>query len=394
MSNRKGTTSRPNSEPVVVHLMTSASPFHELTANLMLTRVQGYDHRFISSSSWTESGHEVHDRTVLLPPSSHPSKRVLSLLRALAGFEPSPAVLVLHGAFDSATLMALALRRSLLSRTLWIIWGGDLAALGNERSGLKAIPDKIRRSSLKHVGALGYLAPADASRANIILNTHLPSYPAVYRNVLVSDTLDVAASRSIRDQHGGPVRLLLGNSATASNRHLEMLEILAQKDGDFEVVVPLTYGDQAYAARLCQQGNALLGERFVPLLDHQEPQEFADLLASVDGAIFNQTRQQALGTILALAYLGKRIWAVEDGAMWSHLKDGVGLPVRSTEELSRLPVDALGQAGIAEIRQMKSAARAALDEDRVGEVWRTLLQDFLGSLTPPITAPSDSRSPS
>jgi len=63
--------------------------------------------------------------------------------------------------------------------------------------------------------------------------------------------------------------ILVGNSATATNNHCEVFELLARTPAarDRRVIVPLSYGDPWYRDAILAQGRALFGDRFVPLVD-------------------------------------------------------------------------------------------------------------------------------
>lgn len=54
-------------------------------------------------------------------------------------------------------------------------------------------------------------------------------------------------------------------------------------------------------------GINLFGDNFILLTEFLSPEEYAKILANVDVAIFAHRRQQALGNILALIYIGKKV---------------------------------------------------------------------------------------
>jgi hypothetical protein len=74
------------------------------------------------------------------------------------------------------------------------------------------------------------------------------------------------------------------------------------------VVAPLSYGNEIYIKSLIEVGKSILGSRFIPLTDFLEPEEYAAVLRQIDVAFMNHNRQQGVGNMLALLYLGKKLY--------------------------------------------------------------------------------------
>lgn len=103
--------------------------------------------------------------------------------------------------------------------------------------------------------------------------------------------------------------ILIGNSATPENNHIEAFNIL--KDVDLSgrrLIVPLSYGDNAYADKICHLGNRYFGSSFVPLKGYLSLHEYNTTINSCGTVIMNHMRQQALGTISAALYKGAKVY--------------------------------------------------------------------------------------
>jgi hypothetical protein len=59
-------------------------------------------------------------------------------------------------------------------------------------------------------------------------------------------------------------------------------------------------------------GHNLFGKRFIPVEDFLKPEEYLELINSADVALMNHDRQQGLGNILTLLYLGKKVFLRPD----------------------------------------------------------------------------------
>lgn len=115
------------------------------------------------------------------------------------------------------------------------------------------------------------------------------------------------------------VRILLGNSATDTNKHFEALDWLSRfSENDIEIICPLSYGNKKYGKCVIDYGKQLFGNKFIPILDYMTPEKYSELLNSVNVAVFNNNRQQGIQNIEILAYLGKKIYIRSDITSWDH----------------------------------------------------------------------------
>ncbi|HWR62069.1 MAG TPA: TDP-N-acetylfucosamine:lipid II N-acetylfucosaminyltransferase, partial [Clostridia bacterium] len=137
------------------------------------------------------------------------------------------------------------------------------------------------------------------------------------------------------------LRILLGNSASETNNHFEALDVLAGFAAEnIRVICPLSYGDNDYRDRVIKYGQSVLGEKFTYLDKFYNISEYMDILFTVDIGIFNNDRQQALGNIYPLLYLGKKIYMKNDTTMWDEIRNEFGLGVF---EIGKIPSESFEQ---------------------------------------------------
>jgi hypothetical protein len=111
-----------------------------------------------------------------------------------------------------------------------------------------------------------------------------------------------------------------GNSAHYSNNHLELFQQLRKIPGHTgKVIVPLSYGDNRYQADVLRFGCRLLGDRFMPLTEFLSYDLYMKMLSSCTAAFFNSCRQQAMGSIFPLLYLGVRVFLREENPVYRFL---------------------------------------------------------------------------
>lgn len=115
--------------------------------------------------------------------------------------------------------------------------------------------------------------------------------------------------------------ILLGNSATGTNNHLEILNMLSSIDiGDRKVVVPLSYGSQEYGDEIEKYGRRLLGNNFVPIRNFMPLAEYNLLISSCSIAIMNHRRQQALGNIGTILCNGAKLFLDENNVVYKFFR--------------------------------------------------------------------------
>lgn len=106
--------------------------------------------------------------------------------------------------------------------------------------------------------------------------------------------------------------ILLGNSASATNNHLEAFDLLSEFDlKDRKIVTPLSYGCHKYARAIKSKGTKQFGDRFVPLTSFLPIEEYNQLMSNCGIVIMNHYRPQAVGNIIAALYMGCKVFLNE-----------------------------------------------------------------------------------
>ena len=112
----------------------------------------------------------------------------------------------------------------------------------------------------------------------------------------------------------GPTRfqgpdILIGNSATPTNNHLDLLELLRHVDLDNrQIIMPLSYGDMDYANKVVTFAKKLFGKRVRPLLHYMNLQQYLSEVSTCGTVLMNHVRQQAATTISTSLYKGAKVF--------------------------------------------------------------------------------------
>lgn len=262
---------------------------------------------------------------------------------------PGYAAVVVHYLSKAARLIVDAAPAP--TNFAWIGWGADYYHLIKDRGGLllpktRALVDELRRSQARSLASivgeavealhhpwqaarnvsakrrlarLGPGAPDEhrlLDRISIFAPVLPEDYEAIQRSHTRFSPLQVrwnywtegfgatsdSTTASSRD-------ILLGNSATHENNHLDALGLLAQAPlDDRRIICPLSYGDQAYGDEISARGRDIFGSQFVPVRHFIDSGAYARMLQSCSIAAMNHVRQQAMGNIILMLWQGSRVF--------------------------------------------------------------------------------------
>jgi hypothetical protein len=146
--------------------------------------------------------------------------------------------------------------------------------------------------------------------------------------------------------------VLLGNSATPTNNHVELFRIIADHLDltGRNLIVPLGYGQINYRHRVIKLGQEMFGDAFVPLTRFLPFLDYASILASCNIVMMNHIRQQALGNICISGLIGAKLFLNRRSPLF-HWLQGRGILVNDIEAADFSPVTrAQREANAAAIR--------------------------------------------
>ncbi len=129
--------------------------------------------------------------------------------------------------------------------------------------------------------------------------------------------------------------ILLGNSATATNNHYDLLKIVDQLNlSNEKIFIPLSYGEKGYKDRL---KNHLLKvgsneKKMILLEDFLTLNEYNQILSQCPNVFMGHIRQQALGNIISLIYMGAKLFFFKESIVYQYLINK-GLVVYSFDQL-------------------------------------------------------------
>ena len=236
----------------------------------------------------------------------------------------------LHGLYDAKYLYLLALQPWLLKKCCWLIWGSDLYQYLGPREKLKQkIKEKVRAFVIRRFGYLATYVPGDYDLAREWYSSEGHFFECIAYESNLYNPSDSGVVRS-----GETTNILLGNSAFPRNNHVDAIDRMGRfSAADVQIFAPLSYGPRDHAKIVAFHGAKVFGERFTPMLDFMDKGSYDRFIDTIDIAVFNNTQQQAMGTIISLLGRGKTVFLRPETSSWK-LFEQLGLVVKDARELT------------------------------------------------------------
>lgn len=246
--------------------------------------------------------------------------------------------IIIHALFNQNTIRTLALLPWVLKKCYWVIWGGDLYSFRKRKISIESkIQEKIKAFVIKRVGYLVTYIPGDVELAREWYGATGTYHECI---MYLSNVVDAEQSTDCyRKEECGPINILLGNSADPSNNHFEALELLKRfKNENIRIYAPLSYGDKSHAEKVIEFGYKHFGDKFFPLTGFMKLSEYKEFLTSIDIAVFNHQRQQAMGVTISLLGMGKHVYMQNSVAHAVYLKE-MGIRIGDIENFKLVQLE-------------------------------------------------------
>ncbi|MDA0524842.1 TDP-N-acetylfucosamine:lipid II N-acetylfucosaminyltransferase [Methanococcoides alaskense] len=131
--------------------------------------------------------------------------------------------------------------------------------------------------------------------------------------------------------------ILVGNSATPTNNHLEVFDFLrTQNLKGKKIICPLSYGNSEYAHIIKNAASIYFGNRFLAVDKFIPYDNYISIISSCSNVIMNHHRQQGGGNITAMLYMGAKVFLNTLNPFYTFYK-GKGAVVFSLDELYNNP---------------------------------------------------------
>ncbi|MDP4208590.1 MAG: TDP-N-acetylfucosamine:lipid II N-acetylfucosaminyltransferase [Bacteroidota bacterium] len=230
----------------------------------------------------------------------------------------------------------------------WMCWGADLYSLPtlynkfllpktkNTVQSLnspapysirKSLNKLINRIALKRISSVSTVLPYEYELIKRYISNSIKYYSFKYGYI------ELLTKGILNYDFGNDI--LLGNSASFTNNHIDTLYYLKEIGVRQNLVTPLSYGNTNYAKLVNKLGNQLFSNQFKPLVDFLPLEKYNEILKSCGNVIMNNLRQEGMGNIIISLWAGKRVFLNKNSPVYSYFKNN-SLVVFKIEELNQL----------------------------------------------------------
>jgi hypothetical protein len=287
--------------------------------------------------------------------------------------------LIVHGLYDRALVVVLFLLLQRADGATWNIWGSDLYPF------LKPYPRLphqianmwLRRSVFRRMARIAGI-PGDFSVLAADLAggwQHSPlNHPLRLEQSQYRALLETAQAR-----RNNELIVMLGNSASATNRHEEALTMLSRFGHEkMRLIVPLSYaGERDYVDRITEVARRLFDDRVTILDQVLTTEDYLELLSGIDVLLFNHRRQEGVGTINSALLLGKKVFLHQDVSTYAHLAAG-GVELNDSSAISSLDFAAFGHWSADAGERNHDAVYSMYGQEAVAQQYLDLFRSIKG----------------
>jgi dTDP-N-acetylfucosamine:lipid II N-acetylfucosaminyltransferase len=297
-----------------IHLFTNESLYSHELLKLFENTINLQDHLFVFRKARTGkfiNSPLIESRVVYSSNFKHLIRYILPQMKRAKW-------IYFHYLPYGPSLLLWVLKPSLIQKSTWIIWGGDVFIYKQKNDSLKhRFYEILRKRIIPQFTEIAAFIEEDAREAIKIYNSKAQYIPILYPIPVNLDNLKgLEKQKTVRT-----INILIGNSADPSNNHLEMLNWLSgYSNEDIHIFCPLSYyTDQNYIETVIKKGHEIFSLKFEPMLTLMTTEEYAVFMSEIDIAVMDHYRQQGLGNIMPLLYLGKKVYVRSDTSTFPFL---------------------------------------------------------------------------
>ena len=243
--------------------------------------------------------------------------------------------IIVHCLASPYLLWFLYINPELCKKVYWIVWGKDLYIyhIAKHKTPWLLLYEAFRRPVIKRIG---HVVSMYEEEYDLVKKWYHNEGEVIYVRMfypycLKSENKNASAPKVKKE--GDKLCVLLGNSASKTNEHIDAIDILSKNPDILDkVYCPLSYaGSRMHANKVRKYGLAKLKDKFKPLMEFMPLDEYDRIWAEADIAVFNQRRQEATGNIYSLIMQKKTIYLRPVTTPWMFFKR-VGIKIGEFSE--------------------------------------------------------------
>jgi hypothetical protein len=286
---------------------------------------------------------------------------------------------ILHSTLHGIIWKYLFLRPTIWTRIIWVAWGGDFyfEDFLNPKTLRKKI-NQIRKTIIcQRIGAICTLVPGDYDLIAQALKCKNKYFRAFYSSHSLKK---YAIPDQWYDVNTTPdtLKILVGNSAAKTNCHIEAFDLLYHfRTNDINIICPLGYPEtcREYRELVISKGYEYFGNKFVPILNVVDYEDYKLMLDPIDILVFNHPRQQGLFNLYYFIFHGKKVFLPKEATTYTMLKE-MNIAVYDTKNIKELSFEEFATMALAQRKLNIELAQKNLSIERSIQSWNNLFSKY------------------
>lgn len=268
----------------------------------------------------------------------------------------------------------LFMKPRIMRKSYIIFWGFDIYCYRNKPKSVKQfLWQTLQKYQIRNVHGLGVLAKKDQQ----ILCELLPGIKGTFFDAAYMQTTRFDRLYELRKMEKSihPVKIMLGNSASETNRHFEIMDQLKDYAAeDILIYCPLSYGSKEYATKVIEYGKRIFGEKFVALTELMPLEAYWEILSDCRVGLYNNDRQQAMGNISTMLSQGAKVYIRTDTSMWEKYHQ-MGYDIYDISQVGDVDWNNIITIGEDSVRKNAACYDSLISLDGIKKVWDKIFED-------------------
>jgi hypothetical protein len=259
----------------------------------------------------------------------------------------------------------LVVNPNILKKSTWVIWGADVYCYRDKKTMYEFFYEYLRKINIKRFNSIATWFRCDYKLAQEWYHATGEYKEGWY----TSPDYIINKNESRADD---TINIILGNSATRTNRHIEALELLSKfKNEKISLFIPLSYGDPdpEYREQVIKKARELFGDKVTPMTEFMSMDKYREFMSSIDIGIFNNNRQQALANIFLLFNSGGKVYVNDDSTLWTGLVEEHLFKVYSINDIPGISFEQFIETDDKSVTINKTNAKRILSDEYQKPLW-------------------------
>ena len=235
--------------------------------------------------------------------------------------------IIMHHFLNWKLCEMFAMNEHLLKKLVIYFWGGDIPYTNNKEYNI------LKKRVVENCKGIITIIPEDFRLAKKLYDIDGIVRTAEYRDDELEEIIN--NNKLKKHKYGEPYYIQIGHSSFETGRHFEAIDAIERfKNHNVKIFIPLAYGDKQYAKKVIAYAEDIFGEDKVEILtDFMSKGRYHEILSNIDVALFAPLDQQALGNILALLKMGKKVYLANKGFLYEYFTKDKGIDVFEIEKI-------------------------------------------------------------